>query len=199
MSLLYKENPQYDAFCSLYEFLPPTKADIVFVGDSITERCQWQEFFPDKVVINRGIGSDICEGVLNRMKTITRHKPELIFIMIGNNDIGKNITISQIISQLKKIIEIIASELPHTKLYIQSMLPVNDHITKTEDILELNRNYKQLCDNKTVFYIDLFPFFANGNGLLKKEYDSDGVHLTGAGYKVWFDIISPICKNSFLH
>jgi lysophospholipase L1-like esterase len=75
------------------------------------------------------------------------------------------------------------------------MLPVNDHITKTEDILVLNQNYKQLSDNKTVFYIDLFPLFADGNGLLKNEYDSDGVHITGAGYNAWFNAIFPICKN----
>jgi hypothetical protein len=44
-----------------------TKADIVMIGDSITDGAEWHEMFPQLNIVNRGISGDTTVGVLNRL------------------------------------------------------------------------------------------------------------------------------------
>ena len=49
-----------------FEELPVTSKDIIFLGNSITNGCEWAELFQNKNVKNRGISGDICMGVYDR-------------------------------------------------------------------------------------------------------------------------------------
>ena len=40
-----------------------SRADIVMIGDSITDYAEWSELFPNKKIANRGIGGDTTKGV----------------------------------------------------------------------------------------------------------------------------------------
>lgn len=62
-----------------------TKADIVMVGDSITDGAEWHEMFPQLNIVNRGISGDTTVGVLNRLEGITQTQAKKAFIMIGVN------------------------------------------------------------------------------------------------------------------
>ena len=43
---------------SLFEVLPVYSSDIVFLGNSITDGCEWAELFNNRHVKNRGISGD---------------------------------------------------------------------------------------------------------------------------------------------
>jgi hypothetical protein len=49
-----------------FEFLTERKGGIVFLGDSITEGGHWSEIFGNGAVLNRGIGGDTTQDVLDR-------------------------------------------------------------------------------------------------------------------------------------
>ena len=49
---------------TLFEELPVTSKDIIFLGNSITNGAEWSELFSNKHVKNRGISGDICMGCL---------------------------------------------------------------------------------------------------------------------------------------
>ena len=66
----FNENPLYIERTSLFQELEIPSKSIVFLGDSLTDRAEWAEFFPDKRIINRGVGGDTTEGVLNRLDEI---------------------------------------------------------------------------------------------------------------------------------
>jgi len=83
----YTDNASYIQRKTQFELMPERNTDIVFLGDSITARFEWQEYFSDLTVTNRGIDSDVTEGVLNRLDTVENQHPEKIFLMIGINDI----------------------------------------------------------------------------------------------------------------
>ena len=51
----------YEQRATLFEELPVTSKDIIFLGNSITNGCEWAELFQNKNVKNRGISGDICE------------------------------------------------------------------------------------------------------------------------------------------
>lgn len=186
----YKSNAQYTQRQSLFEVVPQEKADIVFVGDSITARGEWQEFFPNKKVINRGIDSDVTEGVLNRLDVIIKASPEQIYLMIGINDIRQNIDKDTSLAHYKEIIKQIKEALPDTQLYIQSLLPIGDNTgMSNKDVEALNSELVKLASENNLTYIDLYSKFLDHTGYLPDHYSIDGVHLTGEGYTIWIDEI----------
>ena len=116
----------YEQRATLFEELPVTSKDIIFLGNSITNGCEWAELFQNKNVKNRGISGDICMGVYDRLDPIVKGKPAKIFLLIGINDVSRGTSADKIISEISMIVRKIKQESPKTKLYLQSVLPVND-------------------------------------------------------------------------
>lgn len=175
----YTSNPQYEACLSTFE-LYKGDADIIFAGDSITAKCNFEEFFPDVNSINRGIGSDITEGLYNRMDEILSHKPKKIFIMVGINDIGNGVPEQTSMSYYRKIIEMIKSVDTECDIYIESVLPTTQLDLK--QIAHFNSELESICKSENVEYIDLFSDFLSGGSTDTNLISADGVHLNGKGY-----------------
>jgi len=66
-----------------------------FLGNSITDYCDWYELFGKLNIKNREIGGD---GVIDRLDEVTSSKPKQIFLMIGINDLGKKRSVNQILT-----------------------------------------------------------------------------------------------------
>jgi len=109
----------------LFENTPDTKHEIIFLGNSITEGGNWQNLFPDKNVINRGISGDVTDGILFRLDEVTSSRPEKVFLMVGTNDLARGKSISYVTNNHRIIIEKILKDSENTTLYLQSVLPVN--------------------------------------------------------------------------
>ncbi|MBT3174417.1 MAG: glycoside hydrolase family 92 protein [Lentimicrobiaceae bacterium] len=175
-----------------FELLPDTENEIIFLGNSITDGCEWAELFQNPNIKNRGIGGDDTDGVLERLDEIISSKPSKIFIMIGTNDMAYGKTVDYVVSNYTKIIDSIQIICPDTKIYIQSVLPVDDaiHYTRsTSDIMQINTHLEKLSAEKSIEYIELFSIFSNDDNKLNPDYSLDGLHLNGKGYQVWKEAI----------
>jgi glycerophosphoryl diester phosphodiesterase len=188
----------YEQKRSIYKILPHDKNEVIFLGNGITDNGEWTEFFKQPNIKNRGISGDITLGVLARLNDLLTAHPLKIFILIGINDILRANPDSIILYNYQTIIEKIQTKSPETQIYIQSILPVNTDFkkypelkNKTEHILYLNNKLKELCQEKKITYIDLYPSFCNDQGRLKPQYTNDGLHLMGDGYKIWIEILKP--------
>ena len=182
----------YEFEAQLYQSYPHSTSDIVFLGNSITDRADWNELLGMHNVHNRGISGDITFGVLERLSEVTDGKPRKVFILIGINDISRNIPDSFIVKNYKRIIQRIKKESPRTKIYFQTLLPVNNeftqfknHYNKDEHILWLNEQIRALGKQEKITVIDLYPHFLNNEKKLDRKYTLDGLHLNAEGYKVW--------------
>ncbi|MDB5012324.1 MAG: hypothetical protein JWQ25_526 [Daejeonella sp.] len=171
---------------------------IIFLGNSITEMGNWQKLTGDTTVLNRGISGDITYGLLKRLDDIIIRKPSKIFILIGINDIGKDIPPAVIADNYRKIITRINNESPSTKVFVQSILPINSqvknfpqHYDKPEKIVQANALIKKVALALNCTYINLTPLFSDKNGRLKSNLTKDGLHLTaeGGGYDVWISYL----------
>ena len=181
---------------NVFESMPNTANEIIFLGNSITAGGEWSELFNNPTVKNRGISGDVTEGVLFRLDEITESNPAKIFIMIGVNDLSKGVSTDSILTNYEIIITRILNETPSTKIFIQSILPVNDeydyfknHINKGNSILIINEKLQRLAEKYNQTYIDLFSTFVNGEGKLKHEFTFDGLHLNGKGYTTWKNLV----------
>ncbi len=166
----------------------------IFLGNSITELGDWHTYFKDQNVINRGIGGDVTFGVLHRLDEIIRHQPKHIFIEIGVNDIGTQIPQEVTFGNYQKIIEILKSDCPQAKIFIQSILPTNKRITKlglpenfNSKIIFYNKQLKKMALENNISFKNLYPLFTNWRGYLKDNYTTDGLHLNANGYKIWVE------------
>ena len=186
---------------TLFDNLPQPNNNIYFLGDSLTDGCEWSELYSNPKIKNRGINGDTTSGVLNRINQITQTQPQKIFIMIGINDLLNNIENNKILENYQKIIKNIKSNSPHTKIYIESILPLNFQLDKTnrpvnnQNISDFNKNLENLAYNSNIFYIDLYSKFLNSSGQLNDQYTLDGIHLNGQGYLIWKNEISKYINN----
>lgn len=178
--------------------LENSKGEIIFLGDSLIDICEWSELFQNPFIKNRGVSGDTTYGVLNRLDEVTEAKPSKVFIMLGINDIGKCRSTQSIIDDYEKILNKIKIDSPNTKIYVHSVLPINKDKfithTKVEEILDLNSSLNKLCDRLQVKYINLYPLFVLSDNKLNPKYTTAGIHLNGDGYLVWKEAIKDLCK-----
>ncbi|HET7178651.1 MAG TPA: GDSL-type esterase/lipase family protein [Chryseosolibacter sp.] len=186
----------YSFEADLYRSYPHSEKDIMFLGNSITDRVDWNELLGRPDVHNRGISGDITFGVLQRLDEVIDGHPKTVFILIGINDISRNIPDSLILRNYYRIVDRIKKGSPRTKIYFQTLLPVNNefsqfknHYNKDEHILWLNEHIKALGKKEHIDVIDLHPHFMDKNGKLDSRYTEDGLHLNAEGYKVWAGIL----------
>jgi len=176
-----------------FETLPDTENEIVFLGNSITDGAEWFELFDGNPNIkNRGIGGDDTDGVLARLDEVTSSNPKQIFIMIGTNDLAYGKTVEYVIENYQIIIDRIQTASPGTEIIMQAVLPVEDAIHYTRpnaSIRTINTQLKEISQLENIQYIDIHTTFSDENGKLNKKYSIDGLHLNGAGYLLWKDIL----------
>lgn len=181
---------KYEQRTSLFRQLETHNVDAVFIGDSITERSLWNEFFPDKVVVNRGIESDTTTGVLKRLDNINSLNPKKIFLLIGINDLRYGEKVESVFVRYSNIISTLQNQSPNTQIYIQSVFPVVEGKgnIKNKDIDELNKKIKTLATTDNIVYIDINSRLKLNDGLNPK-YSNDGLHIMGNAYVIWADTI----------
>ena len=81
----------------LFKHFSP-KADVAFIGDSITYAGRWSEFFSFYIrVVNRGVGGDKTSDILDRLDSVLSTDPTKAYLMIGINDINQNVSISNVL------------------------------------------------------------------------------------------------------
>jgi lysophospholipase L1-like esterase len=162
----------------------------------------WKRLLKDSTVINRGISGDNTYGLLRRLDEITARKPSSIFLLIGVNDLSKDIPNAAIIENIFTIVSKIRAASPSTKIYVQSLLPVNPSIkdfpsqfSKQEHILEINGQLKKYSEVLKFTFVDIHGYFLDPQNLLDVKYTHDGLHLNAAGYTHWVAFLK---KNKYL-
>ena len=186
----------YDQRELLFEAMPTSESDIIFLGNSITDGGEWCELFQNANCKNRGISGDIVPGVLNRLETVTKGQPAMIFLMIGTNDMNHGVDNDSVARSIRTVVQRIKQESPRTKLIVQSILPTNDcygmfsgHTKRYADVAIVNAMLQTIAEEEDVEYLDLYSHFANEEGKMNPKYSNDGLHLNGEGYLLWKEIV----------
>ncbi|MEH2264109.1 SGNH/GDSL hydrolase family protein [Nostoc sp.] len=168
----------------------------ILAGDSLS---LWfpSELLPEgKNWLNQGISGETSNGLLKRLKIFDRTQPEVIFVMIGINDLIRGISDGEILDNQRQIINYLRKTHPTAQIVVQSILPhaAEEATWKGRDkllavansrIQGLNQQLQSISTKKGVKYLDLYPLFTNKQGNLRREFTTDGLHLSPEGYIVW--------------
>lgn len=179
--------------------------DIVMLGNSLTEfGGDWSKLLNMKHIRNRGIAGDDAMGIYHRLQQILPGKPKAIFLMVGINDISHDLSAIETFKLCAMVIGKIRKDAPETKLYVQSLLPINESFNcwktlegKTDMIPAVNALLYNYCKEKNIPFINLFSkFVRHGTNELRKELTVDGLHLTKQGYKEWMFYLRHYIKEA---
>lgn len=198
--------PKYNEFywqrASLFDVLPVDSTAIVMLGNSLTNGAEWHELFNDHRVVNRGITGDIVQGVKDRLAPVVQGHPDKIFLIIGANDISHHLTADSIAGAIVDLVRTIRKESPRTRLYVESVLPINNSFGRYKNmkdkepvIKEINTIIAPLVQQEGATWLDITPLFSDADGNLDARYTNDGLHLLGPGYIVWRDFLAPYVKE----
>ena len=168
--------------------------DIIFIGDSIVEYYPLQELFGvAKTIVNRGIRGYQTRLLLENLDAhLYGDAVDQIVLLIGTNDIGKDIPMNDALDNLEGVIQSLNRDYPLSQIKLVSILPVNEgeeykqtvYIRTNEKIREWNQAYEALASAyMQVDFVPIYDSLTDSKGQLQSAYTTDGLHLSVAGYQ----------------
>lgn len=168
---------------------------IIFIGDSIVEYFPLHELVQSpKTLVNRGIRGCKTDLLLENLDAhLFGQALDKVFLLIGTNDIGKEMPQAETLANLEAVIQEISRDYPLAQIQLLSVLPVNEqeqykgtvYIRTNEKIQALNRAYQELAQAYyQVSYVDVYSSLLDEVGQLAEAYTTDGLHLSVAGYRI---------------
>lgn len=168
----------------------------ILAGDSLS---LWfpPELLPEeKNWLNQGISGEKSQGLLKRLNLFDKTQPEVIFVMIGINDLIGGVSDREILENQEKIVNYLQNAHPKSQIIVQSILPHGseqatwegkDKLLQTPNsrIRKLNQQLLAITKKRDVKFLNLYPLFADSQGNLRLELSTDGLHLNSQGYIVW--------------
>ena len=177
--------------------------DIIFIGDSIVEYYPLQELFGTaKTIVNRGIRGYQTGLLLDNLDAhLYGDAVDQIVLLIGTNDIGKDIPMNDALDNLERVIQSIARDYPLSQIKLVSILPVNEgeeykqtvYIRTNEKIREWNQAYEALASAyMQVDFVPIYDSLTDSEGQLQSTYTTDGLHLSVAGYQALSEVLKGV-------
>ena len=134
---------------------PLKEPGLIFIGDSIVEYFPIHELLQSpKHMVNRGVRgykTDLLREYLDAHVFGTA--VDQIFLLIGTNDIGKEIPQRETLDNVEAVLQAIMRDFPLTKINLISVLPVSQeerykqkvYVRTNEKIQALNQAYQELA------------------------------------------------------
>jgi lysophospholipase L1-like esterase len=186
----------------------PMKKLIAF-GDSLTRGHQTYKETPyidflkpllgkGWVLENKGINGELTTQMLTRFeRDVMRHRPDVVVILGGTNDIGWGIDNKIIIKNLKAMIQkALDKKITPVICAIPSLRGFGRLVPPRQ---EVNTAISQFAQEKNIAFVDLFTITADENLWLAGKYADDGLHLNTEGYKLIAETIYQQALKEIVH
>ena len=168
----------------------------ILLGDSLTLWFPTSMLPGRKTWLNQAISGENSGGLRNRLYLLDETTPEAVFIMVGINDLLWGNAEADLVYNVRMIINYLQQTHPDTRVVVQSILPHGGEASTWEGrdrlltiapdrIREINDQIKLVTIETGVDYLNLYPLFATGDGYLRPDLTTDGLHLNENGYMVW--------------
>ncbi|MEG2233248.1 MAG: GDSL-type esterase/lipase family protein [Oscillospiraceae bacterium] len=182
-------------------------ANALFVGDSLCDGIRvYADIFPGyRTVTAIGLGIEatlyqeipnVIDGQkLSAIGHIEFIKPQIVYIMIGTNDMVWNSPETMLVSY-EKLVNEIMTRLPSCKIVVESITPTTlETATKRtgfsqDRIKTFNDGLKALAMKKGVYFLDVHAAIVGPDGYMPQEIaQPDGIHMKPEGYALWRDYL----------
>jgi acyl-CoA thioesterase I len=159
------------------------------------------------MVRTTGNCGELTGEMVNRFRRdVLDHHPDYVPILGGTNDLGCNVSPSEIMRNLDTMYE---QTLAMGSLPIPVTVPsirvedgsssregqewIADHLARRS---QLNQFIQDYAGSKGLAHVDLFAATVDvKGGQLAERYSNDGIHLTTAGYRLFAEHVERIIKS----
>ena len=188
------------AFAAADKTNPPPQGAIVFVGSSSVRL--WKTLardFPDHNVINRGFGgSQMSDVVRYADRIILPHKPKVIVVRVGGNDIAAGKSPERVAADFQALVEKIYAALPDANIVFLSLNSAPSRWKNVEKEKKVNRLVQDYgaAGHHGIIFVDLMTPMLKPDGTLREElFRPDRLHCNAAGYQLWTTILRPVLNT----
>ncbi len=188
--------------------------DILFIGDSITERWEvYPYFYKFGNIVNRGIGGEATSALRKRIEfDAINLKPKVCVFAEGVNNLaelwriehdGKEISQEmeeKVLSEYKDDITYILKRLKENGIVpiIGSVLPIGVKDCRNQLILRENEFLKELCKRENVSFIDYYSAVVSNDGITMQDLTfGDDLHPHVMGYNKMVELLMPVLETIF--
>lgn len=165
----------------------------LFLGDSITDFYDLDEYYEGLPVVNSGIDGNDTQDILDDMENrVYQYNPSKVFLLIGTNDIDHGDSLDSIVDRIEQILLEIRENRPYAELYLESIYPVMEgeravNSRTNEKIITINKRLEDFCKKEEITYINMFDLLVDSSSekvQINPDYTKDGLHLSDEGYEV---------------
>ena len=170
----------------------------VFFGDSITDYCDLEEYYPGLNAVNAGVSGDTTGMMLERMeRSVYSQEPDIVVFLGGVNDILSGYDDGATAANVRAILEGIRSHLPRTKILIQSIYPVAEYAGTNFNvhIQAVNDEIEAVADELGCRYVNVYDALKTADGVLDPRYSYDGLHPNEAGYAAACPVVAAAIRD----
>ncbi len=207
----------YDRHASKLEEVKTKRADIVFIGDSITHFfsaedgvCNgaevWEEYYGKRNVLNLGYGFDRTQNMLWRIQhgELENQSPKLFVLNVGTNQFSctpnySGDTAADAFEGVKLLIETLAERFPQALILVMALFPRRGEVTggatiqsRIDELNLLVSDYIRKQNRETLKFVDICAKMRKPDGSFEPANYADGwCHPNNAGYRIWAEAIEP--------
>lgn len=157
----------------------------VLLGDSLSLWFPPEGLPGGRLWLNQGISGDTVSGILNRLSALSQTRPDSIYVMAGINDLRRGEADSEILWNFREIMRRLREEHPQAQVVVQSILPTRFAAIPNSRIRNINKQLAAIAQEEGARYLDIYTYFTDEQGNLRRDLTTDGLHLNPRGYSVW--------------
>lgn len=174
---------------------PPIHGGIIFTGSSSIRL--WDTLaqdFPGLPVANRGFGGSMLPEVTAVLERIViPHKPALVVLYCGTNDIDAGRSADQVAADFERFVKTLHEALPITRIAFISIAPNPARWSELATQRAANRKIAEFIKTDArLAYIDVATAMLGPDGLPRPDiYRDDQLHMNAKGYALWVPLVRP--------
>lgn len=178
---------------------PPKEGKILFAGASSVVLWKLDEMYPEWRPIKRGFGgSFLPETTFYAERTIIKHRPRVVVLYTGENDIARDRTPAEVVDDFKQLVQVIQTPLPETTIVYLAIKPTRLRWRVIDNIRKTNAMIRELCESsERLEFVDTFSPILGEDGKPREELFQDKVHLNVEGYKLWDERLRPVLQRVY--
>lgn len=178
------------------------KAELVFLGDSITEAWRtapaWSAEFGRYTPLDLGVAGDHTQHLLWRIEhgELDGLHPELAVVLIGVNNLAGGFTPEQTAGGVRAVLAAVNRHLPDTRVLLLGVLPARHEPGDPlrQKISEANHLLAVLASPPRVEFHDVGSTLLEPDGTLAKTTARDFLHPSASGYERLSAAVAPLLE-----
>jgi lysophospholipase L1-like esterase len=183
---------QMEAFERLDERDGIKEGGIIFTGSSSIRMWDLATSFPGRELMNRGFGgSQMSDAVAWFDIIVGKHKPSLVILYEGDNDVASGKTPEEIRDGLLEFLGLLRERAPEAELWFLTIKPSPSRAVMWDQATAANQLAEQLASrDEALRVIDLASCLLDSEGRADPQYFlEDRLHLNERGYALWTELM----------